>query len=707
MRNLRKILKISQKEFANLHNLKKLDLNLREEKELPLEICQLTNLEELEIWGELTELPKEFTNLQNLKKLYFDSKEFPLEICELANLEKLEISGKFTGLPKEFANLQNLKKLDIEFELKEIPLEICELSNLEELDIWGKFTKLPKEFSNLQNLKRLRICSKIEDTSVLAELPNLENLEIFPEREEVISISIKDLQNLKSLEIANFEEVEISNLPNLRILDFNLKKFKFSNLPNLEEVTKLPPKEFNKQLKKIYLDDFEGEFNLSDFPNLEELSFYGGAFSIVGNTKLKSLSIQHTHSITELPKLENLEELYLHDIMSNSKPSKIFKNFPISKKLKKVNLCNNGLSEYFPQWIRELSELECLSLYEYGLTEIPDWMDELQNLKEISIEWSNLERVSEAVTNLKNLEKLILDMNHIKSYPQNLEKLKNLKEFKIETQKISFDEYNRIKRALPNTEIPEKNIEIFVVNSLKKDFPNHHLLENMEYLGKATTEEKYPMIVENGVPYLIAKSGIGENIRGEVYEIDFETLQKLDSFYSDKFIRKDFKVKLDGEFYLYWRYVTAYIPNFEIYFSQKNFLSEFTIGTHLTLTNIFVYGTMKKGFPNHHLLKEAKFIGEATFQYEFHVANSQNLGMVIRNSKPYLFKKEDGSEPEIKGEVYEISIQDLDKLEFEDYTKVEISVEIGENYSYAIAFVANFEIEFSKEELLSEFIGEV
>jgi Leucine-rich repeat (LRR) protein/gamma-glutamylcyclotransferase (GGCT)/AIG2-like uncharacterized protein YtfP len=630
MRNLRKILNISEKEFANLHNLKKLDIYLRDEyeKEFPIEVCKLTNLEELDIFGEFKELPKEFCNLQNLKKLTIgDFETFPIEICKLTNLEKLIISDEFTELPKEFSNLQNLKELDIDFKSKELPLEICQLTNLEklslggdfkefpreflnlqnlkclslgslenfpveichlrnleDLSISGNFSKIPKELSKLQNLKKLNLNSNVKDVSILQQLPNLESLEISLNQQKANQkISIKNLINLKTILIQYFKSVEILNLPNLKKLSSKLEEVKISNLPSLEEIEvrdfKIPA-EFKRQLKNIYFETFNGEIDLSEFPNLKELSLDGGSFSIIGKTELKSLSIQHTRSITELlPKLESLEELYLRGIRLNSKPNKIFKNFPISKKLKKVSLCNNGCSKEFPKWIRELSELEYLSLDDYCSTEIPDWIDELQNLKEISIDWSSLERVSEAVTNLKNLEELHLSMNHIKKYPQNLEKLKNLKELYIDEEKISFDEYNRIKRALPNTEISEKDIEIFVYGTLKKGFwYNEQLLKDAKFIGKATTEEKYPMISENGqYPYLIDKEGYGKKIEGEIYRINSDILNDIDLVegYPKHYSRREIKVREHMTCQLCWRCATTYFANFEIDYSKYELLEEF------------------------------------------------------------------------------------------------------------------------------------
>jgi gamma-glutamylcyclotransferase (GGCT)/AIG2-like uncharacterized protein YtfP/Leucine-rich repeat (LRR) protein len=590
MRNLRKILDISEKEFADLHNLKKLDTYLRDEyeKEFPLEICQLTNLEELDIYGEFKELPKEFCNLQNLKKLSIgDFETFPIEICKLTNLEGLDIDGEFTKLPKEFSNLQNLKELDIDLnKLKELPFEICKLTNLEMLDIRGDFSKLPKEFSNLQNLKRIRICSNVKEISILQQLPNLESLEIFPNENKAYDISITNLTNLKRLEIGEFKNVEISNLKSLQKLRPSIENFLLSDLPNLKDIkgyiSKIPHK-WKEQFQKVHLYQFKGDFNLSEFPNLKELSLETGSFSIIGNTELKCLCVRDVHSITKLPKIETLESLTVSGILitEHSKVDKdFFINFPISTKLKKLSLGEISNLKDFPEWVKSLSDLEVLHISECGCVEIPDWIDELQNLKEISIWWSNLERVSEAVTNLKNLEELHLSMNHIKSYPQNLEKLKNLKELYIDEEKISFDEYNRIKRALPNTEISEKDIEIFVYGTLKKGFYYHEqLLKDAEFIGKATTEEKYPMISENGqYPYLIDKEGYGKKIEGEIYRISPDILKDIDLVegYPKHYSRREIKVREHMTCQLCWRCAIVYFANFEIDYSKYELLSEFT-----------------------------------------------------------------------------------------------------------------------------------
>jgi len=70
---------------------------------------------------------------------------------------------------------------------------------------------------------------------------------------------------------------------------------------------------------------------------------------------------------------------------------------------------------------------------------------------------------------------------------------------------------------------------LFVYGTLKKGFHNHDLLENAEFVCKATTKEKYPMVnTEEYFPYLIDDKGVGHHTQGEVYKIDETILAMLD-----------------------------------------------------------------------------------------------------------------------------------------------------------------------------------
>jgi gamma-glutamylaminecyclotransferase len=96
----------------------------------------------------------------------------------------------------------------------------------------------------------------------------------------------------------------------------------------------------------------------------------------------------------------------------------------------------------------------------------------------------------------------------------------------------------------------DDHILIFVYGTLKKDHANHQLLESSSFIGNAITESAYPMICSNGVfPYLFEMPGTGYNIFGEVYQIDYETLQRLDWLEGvpDHYYRKSIKVSIDAK----------------------------------------------------------------------------------------------------------------------------------------------------------------
>ena len=73
---------------------------------------------------------------------------------------------------------------------------------------------------------------------------------------------------------------------------------------------------------------------------------------------------------------------------------------------------------------------------------------------------------------------------------------------------------------------------IFVYGTLKKGFPNHaRYMQSAEKLGDYRTVESYPLVLigERCVPCMINAPGKGEQIEGELYEVDDECLERLDA----------------------------------------------------------------------------------------------------------------------------------------------------------------------------------
>ncbi|KAK8396207.1 hypothetical protein O3P69_005339 [Scylla paramamosain] len=95
---------------------------------------------------------------------------------------------------------------------------------------------------------------------------------------------------------------------------------------------------------------------------------------------------------------------------------------------------------------------------------------------------------------------------------------------------------------------------VFVYGTLRQGKPNHfRLLEansgSAQYLGLATTCEKYPLVIASryNIPYLLAAPGYGKRVLGEVYEVDDKMLEVLDQLeaHPKYYERKMRKVKLE------------------------------------------------------------------------------------------------------------------------------------------------------------------
>lgn len=94
---------------------------------------------------------------------------------------------------------------------------------------------------------------------------------------------------------------------------------------------------------------------------------------------------------------------------------------------------------------------------------------------------------------------------------------------------------------------------VFVYGTLRQGKPNHYrMLEatngSAQYLGLATTCEKYPLVIASryNIPFLLAAPGNGKCVLGEVYDVDDKMLEVLDKLedHPKCYERKIRKVKM-------------------------------------------------------------------------------------------------------------------------------------------------------------------
>jgi len=89
-----------------------------------------------------------------------------------------------------------------------------------------------------------------------------------------------------------------------------------------------------------------------------------------------------------------------------------------------------------------------------------------------------------------------------------------------------FDSHKRAIEHEPHAAVEFCN-RVFVYGTLKRGHGNHRLLRNSVFLGSGSTAQRFPLYVR-GLPYLYPQPNSGEHVLGEVYQVDPQTMARLD-----------------------------------------------------------------------------------------------------------------------------------------------------------------------------------
>lgn len=103
-------------------------------------------------------------------------------------------------------------------------------------------------------------------------------------------------------------------------------------------------------------------------------------------------------------------------------------------------------------------------------------------------------------------------------------------------------------RTLANYEIKRLKMKVFVYGSLKQCGWNHSLLSGSHFLGKAYTRG-YTLYHVSSYPGMIKSENQYEQVFGELYDVDSQTLARLDMLESEGFLyrRDTIKVRYNNE----------------------------------------------------------------------------------------------------------------------------------------------------------------
>ena len=183
---------------------------------IPLELGNLTDLQELSIHGSEDPIPTWLANLENLQKLSIHGSVGPIPpgLANLENLQELRLSGDRVGgpIPPELANLENLHKLSIDSSVGPIPPWLANLENLQELRLSGAGVSgpIPPELGRLSGLRILDLHGSNVSGSIPAELGGLTALEILDLHGSNVSGSIPaELGSLTALKILDIRQTNI------------------------------------------------------------------------------------------------------------------------------------------------------------------------------------------------------------------------------------------------------------------------------------------------------------------------------------------------------------------------------------------------------------------------------------------------------------------------------------------------------------------
>lgn len=95
---------------------------------------------------------------------------------------------------------------------------------------------------------------------------------------------------------------------------------------------------------------------------------------------------------------------------------------------------------------------------------------------------------------------------------------------------------------------------LFVYGTLRRGYWNHHYIAHCRFIGKGLTKEKYAMFC-TGIPF-VCREPKTSRIVGELYEVDEETLKRVDSLegHPHWYVREPVRVEVEGITYTAWMY---------------------------------------------------------------------------------------------------------------------------------------------------------
>ncbi len=349
-------------------------------------------------------------------------------VSEKDSIRRINLSR--SGLEKVPPQLQNCRKLEevvlAENEIKTFPPWLFELPALKKLDIsFNCNAEIPAALAKAVLLEKLTISApedKIFPAAVL-QLPQLKTLHVSGALADLPD-ELFDLQQLQ--EIALFSS-ELKTVP--------------------AGIARLP------KLKKFSLSQFWFEPQLTVM-NIEDVFEKLSRCKALKVLHLNTAGVPDMSDSVNIGKLKQLRELYLDGNALRKIPAGVFNLCD----LQTLDLGINNIRS-IPKEIAQLRHLKTLKLNSnhtppLDTTNLWNQIEVFEKLETLEL-WSCQAKIMipEQIATLKKLKSLDLDNNKMTKLPQSLASMVWLKKLRISTNPLPADEIERLRTALPDTNV--------------------------------------------------------------------------------------------------------------------------------------------------------------------------------------------------------------------------------------------------------------
>lgn len=406
------------------------------------QIKDLPNLTELHIiFSEKAKLPENIGLLKGVKKLDLNGNklnELPQGLVNMTSLESINLHNNPTididNVGQILANVPKLKSVKLSgCKLEALGESFGKLNQIEELDLnLNSIVNLP---ANLEGMKKLRSINlsrnsklnSIQIYSAMAQIPNLEELDLSDCGLSELSPGIGTMTKLKKLILTNnpIKKIasEIGNLSQLEEFYLSAGQSQKDRIP----LTELPNSIGScMKLKKMDLRGCQLNALPSRFSLLESITYLDLSWNQLVNFPdviktlpiLSYLDLSH-NKISEIPSdlgllALSLETFYIEaDFYSpyKEKINKIPPSLARCKNLKRLSLKDQVYESLPDRFWFDLTKLEELNLMGALLQEIPDAIENLTELRVLNFKSNEIKRISSSLTKLKKLEDFNISYN--------------------------------------------------------------------------------------------------------------------------------------------------------------------------------------------------------------------------------------------------------------------------------------------------------